>query len=91
MKTIVLGAVLALAVAAPAHAACTMEQLQQKIMAFTTKYQEVAQKDGQKAQRFAPKAQEASKKFQDASAKGGTDYAEICKFYDELLVELDKS
>lgn len=92
MKKTLIGAALALIVAVPvANAACTLEQLQQKAMAYSQKVQEVAQKDAQKIQRFAPKAQEAGKKYQEAMAQRGTNYDDVCKLYDELLTELDKA
>jgi hypothetical protein len=92
MKMTLMGVALALIVLAPAaHAACTLEQLQQKAMAYSQKVQEVAQKDAQKLQRFAPRAEEATKKYQAAMAQGGTNYDEVCKLYDELVAELDKS
>jgi len=92
MKKTLFGAAFILLAAAPAaNAACTMEQLQQKALAFSQKMQAMMQKDANVAQRFAPKAQEAAKKYQEAAAQGGTNYDEICKFYDELLVELEKS
>jgi DNA-binding protein H-NS len=92
MKKTLIGAAFALIVAAPAaNAACTLEQLQQKAMAYSQKVQEVAQKDAQKIQRFAPKAQEAGKKYQEAMAQRGTNYDDVCKLYDELIAELDKA
>lgn len=87
-----IGAALALLLAAPAaHAACTLQELSQKAQAFALKYQEVVQKDMQKAQRFAPKAQEASQKYQESVAQRGQNYDDICRLYDDLIAELDKS
>jgi hypothetical protein len=96
MKKTLPGAALAfaaaVAVAVPAaHADCTLEQLQQKAMTYSQKIQDVAQKDPQKLQRFAPKAQEAAKKYQEAQAQRGTNYDDICRLYDEILAELEKS
>ncbi|MCW5770539.1 MAG: hypothetical protein KIT16_02805, partial [Rhodospirillaceae bacterium] len=92
MKKTLLGAALALLVLAPgAHAACTLQDVSQKAQAFAQKYQEVANKDVQRAQRFAPKAQEAAQKYQEAIKQHGQSYDDICRLYDELLAELDKS
>jgi len=92
MKKTLLGTALALVVAMPtAHAACTLQELSQKAQLFAQKYQEVVQKDMQKAQRFAPKAEEASKKYQETVAQRGQNYDDICRLYDELIAELEKS
>lgn len=92
MKKTLLGAALALLVTMPAaHAACTVQELTQKAQLFAQKWQEVMQKDMQKAQRFAPKAQEASQKYQESVANRGQNYDDICRLYDELIAELDKS
>ena len=93
MKKTLLGAAFALAVVVPAaHADCTLQELQQKAMTYSQKVQDLAQKDPQKLQRFAPRAQDAAKKYQEAAAQGnGAKYEEICKLYDELIIELDKS
>jgi hypothetical protein len=92
MKKTLLGAAFALAVSVPTAHACTLQELQQKAMTYSQKVQEAAQKDPQKLQRFAPKAQEAAKKYQDVVGQGaGANYDEICKLYDELVSELDKS
>lgn len=92
MRKTLLGTALALAVAVPgAHAACTMQDVAQKAQLFAQKYQEVVNKDMQRAQRFAPKAQEASQKYQEAIKQRGQNYDDICRLYDELLAELEKS
>jgi hypothetical protein len=91
MKKTLLGAALALVVAVPAAQACTLQELSEKAQRFAQKWQEVVQKDMQKAQRFAPKAQEASKKYQEVVSNQGQSYDAICRLYDELLEELDKS
>ena len=92
MKKTLIVAVLAMLAAAPAAAqSCTLEQVQQKVALFSQKYQDMAQKDPQRLQRFAPKAQEATQKYQEIASKGGTNYDAICKLYDDLLAELDKS
>ena len=91
MKKTLIAAALVLSVAAPyAHAACTQAELQQKVMTFTQKYQELAQKNPQKLQEFAPKAQAATQKYQQSAASGSTNYDEVCKLYDELNDELAK-
>jgi SOS response regulatory protein OraA/RecX len=91
MKKLLIGAALALSIAAPAaHAACTIEQLQQKAMAYSQKVQEVAQKNPQKLERFGPRAEEAGKKYQEALAQRGANYDDLCKLYDELVAELGK-
>ncbi len=91
MKTYLIGAALALAVAAPAaHAACTLEQLRDKAMAYAQKVQEVAQKEPQKLQKFAPRAEEAAKKYEEALAQRGANYDDLCKLYDELVAELNQ-
>lgn len=87
-----LAAALTLALSAPAaHAACSLQELSQKAALFAQKYSEVAQKDLQRAQRFAPKAQEASQKYQESVAQRGQNYDDICRLYDDLLAELEKS
>jgi len=92
MKRTLIGAALALMLAAPAaHAACTMQELQQKAAVFAQKWQDVVQKDMQRAQRFAPKAKEASQKYQETIAQRGQNYDDLCRLYDELVVELDKT
>lgn len=91
MKKTLLGAALALVVAAPAAQACTLQELSEKAQRFAQKWQEVVQKDMAKAQRFAPKAQEASQKYQESISNRGQSYEAICRFYDELLQKLEKS
>jgi hypothetical protein len=92
MKKILLGAVLALTVAAPsAYAGCTLQELSQKAQTFAHKWQAVVNKDMQRAQRFAPKAEEAGKKFQEAVKQHGQNYDDICRLYDELNDELDRT
>ena len=73
MKKTLIAAVLAFSAAAPyAHAACTQAELQQKVMTFSQKYQDLGQKNPQKLQEFAPKAQAARQKYQQSAASGPT-------------------
>ena len=91
MRKTLFAATLAAVLAAPAaHAACSVTELQQKVSAFTQKYQELAQKNPQKLQEFAPKAQAATQKYQQAASSGSANYDEVCKLYDELNAELEK-
>ncbi len=91
MRKILAAVVVFAALAPAAQAACTINELAQKAQTFATKWQEVIQKDLQRAQRFAPRAQEASAKYQEAVAQRGQNYDDLCRLYDELLDELEKS
>jgi hypothetical protein len=79
-----------LAAAPAAEAACGQDELQNKAMALSQRIQAVASKDPQKAQAWSAKAQEAAQKLQEAMKRPGAGMDEVCRFYDELLAELDK-
>jgi seryl-tRNA synthetase len=86
----VLGAALALLLAAPvAHAACTSEELQAKAAAYSKRIQEVVAKDHTKAQALGAKVQEAAQKLQEAMKQPGAGMDEVCRFYDQLIAELE--
>ncbi|MDR2507475.1 MAG: hypothetical protein LBD67_05700 [Candidatus Accumulibacter sp.] len=72
----------ALVLSAPASAACTPEQAQQKAMALSTQLQAVAQKDAAKFQKLSQELAQESTKLQQA---GNTDA--VCKYYDDMLAK----
>ena len=78
-----------LAVSAANAFACTAQDVQAKAMQVSQKMQELAQKDSNKLQAISAKAQEGGQKLQAAMASG-KGLEEVCKYYDELLAEMNK-
>lgn len=90
MTKILIGAALAMILAAPAaHAACTQAELQEKAQAYSKRVQEVVAKDHTKAQALGAKVQESAQKLQEAMKQPGSGLDEVCAFYDKLIAELD--
>lgn len=78
-----------LALSAATALACTAQDVQAKAMQVSQKMQELAQKDPNKLQAVSAKAQEGAQKLQ-AAMGAGKGLEEVCKFYDELLAEMNK-
>jgi hypothetical protein len=92
MKEIFVGVVIALLMGAQAaRAACTQEELQAKAAAYAKRVQEVIAKDHTKAQALGAKVQESAEKLQEAMKQPGAGIDEVCRFYDQLLAELEAS
>lgn len=89
MKKLAFAAGLAL-LAAPAGWACTSNDLHEKMSSFTERYRDLATKNPNKVRELVPRIQGAMERYRQAAAAGKTDYADICKLYDEMNAELDK-
>ena len=68
---------------APAHAACSAEEAQQKALAFSKTIQEVSQKDPEK---YAKVMQELQPELLQIQQKQDVDA--MCAFYDKALERL---
>jgi outer membrane murein-binding lipoprotein Lpp len=66
------------------NAGCTQEELQAKVQEFSTKVQEVAQKDPQKYQEIALAMQKDLPELQ----KNPQDMDKVCAFYDAWIAKM---
>ena len=89
MKRIVL-ALFAGVLACSAAQACTTNDVHEKMSHFVERYKELAQKHPDKVGDVAKKIQVAMERYRAAVTAGNTNYAEICKLYDDMNAELDK-
>ncbi len=88
MRLVFLALSILAAAAAPARA-CTQQELQAKSQAYAARLQDLAARDPKRVQHFTAKLQEAAKKLQEAMQNSGG-LAEVCRFYDELIAELER-
>lgn len=83
-------AVFAAGLACASAGACTTNDVHEKMSHFVERYKEVAQKHPDKVRDIAARIQVAMERYRQAVTAGNTDYAEICKLYDEMNAEIDK-
>jgi hypothetical protein len=86
----ILLALLAAGLAGPAALGCTTNDVHEKMSHFVERYKELAQKRPDKVRDVAAKIQVAMERYRAAVTAGNTNYAEICKLYDDMNAELDK-
>jgi hypothetical protein len=83
-------AIVAAGLASSAAAACTTNDVHEKMSHFVERYKELAQKRPDKVRDIAARIQTAMERYRQAVTAGNTNYAEICKLYDDMNAELDK-
>lgn len=83
-------ALLAAGLACAAAEACTTNDVHEKMSHFVERYKDLAQKHPDKVRDIAARIQVAMERYRQAVTAGNTNYAEICKLYDDMNAELDK-
>lgn len=75
--------------AAPPAMACSRAQAQAKADAVSARMQQLAQQNRERLKAVVPKVEKASQRLRDALEKNPNDLAEICKYFDEVLAEMN--
>ena len=70
--------------------ACTTNDVHEKMSHFVERYKDLAQKHPDKVSDIAKRVQAAVERYRQVVTSGNTNYAEICKLYDDMNAELDK-
>jgi hypothetical protein len=89
MKSLLTAAVTAALLAAPPALACSKREAQAKADAVSARMQALAKQDPKRLRAVVPKVEKASQKLRDALEKNPNDLNEICRYFDDVLAEMN--
>ncbi|MEQ8699574.1 MAG: hypothetical protein RLT05_23825 [Bauldia litoralis] len=82
-------AVTAILCAAPHAVACTKAEAQSKADAVSARLQQLVQQNPDRLKAVVPKVEKASQRLREALEKRTNDLDEICKYFDEVLADMN--
>ncbi len=88
-KTAIVAALAAGLCAAPHAVACTKAEAQAKADAVSARLQQIAQQNPNRLKAVVPKVEKASQRLREALEKSRNDLDQICKYFDEVLADMN--